>query len=249
MVRIQPAPLHRAATAWALLLLASGRTVAQEPTQPTGHGSASASRLRPEPPSPTHRFVDSVLAHLTLADVLFGDVNPSGKFPVTIPRTVGQVPIYYSHKNTGRPPDEKEHFTSKYLDVAWTPLYRFGHGLSYTTFRYDSLRLDAPRIRAGDTLVVHVDVTNTGDRTGDEVVQLYIRDEVASVTRPVDELRTFQRITLRPGERRTVWFTLHPDDLALYDLGMRHVVEPGFFRVFVGTSSADVQEARFEVTG
>jgi beta-glucosidase len=185
-----------------------------------------------------------------VADVLFGDVNPGGKLPVSFPRTVGQVPIYYNHKNTGRPPVEAERYTSKYIDVPWTPLYPFGYGLSYTTFVYSQPRLSATSITALDSLVVQVDVSNTGSRPGDEVVQLYLRDEVGSVTRPVRELRGFQRITLQPGQTRTVRFTLGPDDLAFYDQQLRRVVEPGFFTLWVGTSSADSRSsARFEVVG
>jgi beta-glucosidase len=185
-----------------------------------------------------------------VADVLFGDYNPGGKLPASFPRTVGQVPIYYNHKNTGRPPSESERYTSKYIDVPWTPLYPFGHGLSYTTFGYANLRLSATRIEATDSLTVRVDVTNTGGRAGDEVVQLYVRDDVASVTRPVRELRGFQRVTLQPGDTRTVTFTLYPTDLAFHDRQMRRVVEPGSFTVWVGTSSADERtHARFEVTG
>jgi beta-glucosidase len=196
-----------------------------------------------------------------LADVLFGDVNPGGKLPVTLPRTVGQVPVYYAHKNTGRPPAEQERYTSKYIDVPWTPLYPFGHGLSYTTFAYTAPRLGgaqprpadslavAVELRPTDSLVVSVDVSNTGARAGDEVVQLYLRDDAASVTRPVRMLRGFERVTLRPGERRTVTFTLRPTDLALYDLHMRRVVEPGTFTVWVGGSSEGGQMARFRVTG
>ena len=183
-----------------------------------------------------------------VADVLFGDVNPSGKLPVTFPRTVGQVPIYYNHKNTGRPPSPTDKYTSKYIDVPWTPLYVFGHGLSYTEFAYRNLRLRAGRIRATDTLTVQVDVTNSGDRAGEEVVQLYIRDEVGSVTRPVKELRGFERILLGPGETKVVTFMLTPEDLACYNLAMKWGVEAGTFSVFVGTSSVDVLEARFEVT-
>jgi beta-glucosidase len=185
-----------------------------------------------------------------VADVLFGDYNPGGKLPVTFPRTVGQVPIYYNHKSTGRPPSEQERYTSKYLDVPWTPLFPFGHGLSYTTFTYSAPRLSAATIPATGSITIEVDVMNSGQRPGDEVVQLYVRDDVASVTRPVKELRGFARVTLQPGERRTVSFTLEPDDLAFYDLQMRQVVEPGAFTVWVGTSSADErQRARFEVTG
>jgi beta-glucosidase len=163
---------------------------------------------------------------------------------------VGQEPLYYNHKNTGRPPAERERYTSKYIDVHWTPLYPFGHGLSYTTFDYTNLRLSSTRIDATDSLTVQVQVTNTGARAGDEVVQLYLRDDVASVTRPVRELRGFERITLQPGQTRTVAVTLRPSDLAFYDQQMRQVVEPGTFTVWVGTSSADErQSAHFEVIG
>jgi beta-glucosidase len=183
-----------------------------------------------------------------VADVLFGDYNPGGKLPVSVPRTVGQVPLYYNHKNTGRPPSEEERYTSKYIDVPWTPLYPFGYGLSYTTFSYSAPRLSATRIAAADSITVQVDVTNTGAVAGDEVVQLYLRDDVASVTRPVRELRGFQRLTLAPGQSRTASFTLRPDDLAFYDQRLRRVVEPGTFTVWVGTSSADdTRPAHFEV--
>ena len=169
--------------------------------------------------------------------------------PLSWPRSIGQIPIYYNHKNTGRPPDPNNKYTSKYLDVPWTPLFPFGHGLSYTTFSYDNLRLSAPTIRMADTLTVSVDVANSGDRAGDEVVQLYVQDEVASVTRPLMQLKGFNRITLQPGQRRTLTFTLRSDDLAFYDAAGRRVVESGFFKVFVGTSSASVREARFELLG
>jgi beta-glucosidase len=183
-----------------------------------------------------------------IADVLFGDVNPGGKLPVTVPRSVGQVPIYYNHRNTGRPPDPTAKYTSKYLDVPWTPLYPFGYGLSYTQFQLSNLQLSAHRIRPNERLTVSVEVENTGARVGDEVVQLYIRDVAASVTRPVRELKGFQRITLRPGEKRRVEFTLAPEHLGFYNQNMRFVVEPGEFNVFVGNSSVGGLEARFEVT-
>jgi beta-glucosidase len=193
-------------------------------------------------------FLGTQMGH-SVADVLFGDYNPGGKLPVTFPRTTGQIPIYYNFKNTGRPPAQQNKYTSKYLDAPWTPLYPFGHGLSYTTFAYDNLSLSAPTMRMTDTLTISIDVTNTGDRAGDEVAQMYVRDEVGSVTRPVMELKGFSRFTLRPGERRTVTFRLPADDLAFYDAAARRVVEPGFFKVFVGTSSASVKEARFELVG
>lgn len=184
-----------------------------------------------------------------LADVLFGDVSPSGKLPVTFPRATGQVPIYYSHKNTGRPADAQNHYTSKYLDLPWTPQFVFGHGLSYTTFAYSDLRPSTTVLRNGDSLDVSVVVTNTGARSGDEVAQLYVRDDAASVTRPVRELRGFQRVRLRAGEARTVRFTLRPADLALYGLDLRRVVEPGTFTLWAGGSSAATLEAHFTVTG
>jgi beta-glucosidase len=184
-----------------------------------------------------------------VADVLFGDVSPSGKLPVSFPRVTGQLPLYYNHKRTGRPPSERERFTSRYIDVPWTPLYPFGHGLSYTTFAYRNLRLSADRIALGDSITVTVEVTNTGARAAAEVVQLYLQDEVGSVTRPVKELRGFRRITLAPGEARTVRFTLGPPHMAFYGQDMERIVEPGFFSVHVGTSSAQVETVRFELTG
>jgi beta-glucosidase len=179
------------------------------------------------------------------ADVLFGDVNPAGRLPVTVPRVTGQIPIYYAHRNTGRPPSAPNKYSSKYLDVSFEPLYVFGHGLSYTTFEYGAPTLSATTMRPGDSLRVDVEVTNTGRTAGDEVVQLYLRDEVASIARPVRELRGFRRVHLAPGERRTVRFTLDVRDLAFYDADMHHVAEPGAFRVFAGGSSAATRDARF----
>ncbi|MGI8499346.1 MAG: glycoside hydrolase family 3 N-terminal domain-containing protein [Gemmatimonadaceae bacterium] len=198
-------------------------------------------------PAIIEAWYPGVQAGPAIADVLFGDHAPSGKLPVTVPRTVGQVPIFYNHRNSGRPPSADDSYTSRYIDVPWTPLFPFGHGLSYTTFSYDRRRLSAARIRATDSIVVSVDVRNTGSRSGDEVVQLYLRDDVASVTRPVKALRGFRRITLAPGGPRTVTFTLDRHDLEFWGPGMKRIVEPGWFTVYVGTSSADVLEARFEV--
>jgi beta-glucosidase len=184
-----------------------------------------------------------------IADVLFGDVNPGGKLPVTFPRSVGQIPLYYNHKNTGRPPDANNKYTSKYIDAPWTPLFPFGYGLSYTRFKISDLRLSAGRIRPDGKLTVSVDVENTGPRDGDEVVQLYLRDVVATVTRPVKELQGFARVRLQVGERRRVEFTLTPESLGFWNRENRFVVEPGEFRVMVGGNSVDLQEASFEVTG
>ena len=182
-----------------------------------------------------------------LAAVLFGDVSPSGKLPATFPRAVGQIPLYYNHKNTGRPtgPDK---YTSKYIDLPVTPLFPFGHGLSYTSFGYSDLRLSTPRITPTGTVRVSVTLTNTGAREGAEVVQLYVHDEVASVTRPVRALAGFRRVSLKPGEARTVDFQLTPKELGLYNQSMKFVVEPGKFRVFVGGSSVGGLEAEFDVS-
>ena len=177
-----------------------------------------------------------------IADVLFGDVNPGGKLPATFPRNIGQVPLYYNHMHTGRPPVENQKYTSKYLDSPWTPLYPFGFGLSYTQFRISNLQLSAPSIRSDGRVTVTVDVENTGQRAGDEVVQLYIRDVAASVTRPVMELRGFQRIALQPGAKRRVEFVLGPEHLGFYNRDLKFVVEPGEFKIMVGANSQDVTE-------
>jgi beta-glucosidase len=182
-----------------------------------------------------------------IADILFGDVNPGGKLPVTFPRTVGQVPVYYNYMNTGRPPEAQNRYTSKYLDLPWTPLFPFGHGLSYTKFRISNPQISTPRIDTNGKLTVSVEVENVGQRAGDEVVQLYIRDPVATMTRPVKELKGFQRVTLQPGEKRRVEFVLGHEQLGFWNREMRYVVEPGEFRVMVGANSADVTEVKFEI--
>lgn len=182
-----------------------------------------------------------------IADCLFGDYNPSGKLSVTIPRTVGQVPIYYNHKNTGRPAKEDARYTSKYIDVPWTPLFEFGYGLSYTTFEYSNLSLSASEISASGSLVVTADVTNTGSRSGEEVVQLYIRDSVASATRPVKQLGGFDKIYLEAGQTKRISFTVTSADLAFYDSNMNYVVEPGEFKVWVGPNCREGLEGSFKV--
>jgi len=175
-----------------------------------------------------------------VADVLLGKANPGGKLPVTIARHVGQLPVFYNRKPTAR---------RGYLFDTTAPLYPFGYGLSYTTFDISAPRLERATIRNGETARVSVDVTNTGRRTGDEVVQLYVRDDEASVTRPVLELKRFERVTLKPGEKRTVTFELKPDDLELWDLQMKRVVEPGTFTIYAGPNSVDLKEAKLTVTG
>jgi beta-glucosidase len=181
------------------------------------------------------------------ADVLFGDVNPSGRLPVSFPRSLGQVPLYYNHRNTGRPYDANNKFTSKYIDTPNTPRYPFGYGLSYTTFAYRDLKVANPRIKASDTLSVSVTLANTGSREGTEVVQLYVRDDVASVAPRVRQLKAFQRVTLKPGESRALNLRVAAQDLWFYGLDMKRVVEPGTFHVYVGPNSAEGQEGRFEV--
>jgi beta-glucosidase len=183
-----------------------------------------------------------------VADVVFGDVNPSGKLPVTFPRSIGQVPLYYDHKQTGRPAREQEHYTSKYIDVPWTPQFPFGHGLSYTTFSYERPQLGATTLEPTRALTVTARVTNTGERAGTEVVQLYLRDDAATFTRPVRALRGFRRVALAPGQAEDVRFTLDADDFALLDEKLERVVEAGAFTVFVGGSSDTTNEATFEVT-
>src|ERR1041384_7702943 len=186
-----------------------------------------------------------------IADVLFGDVNPGGKLPVTFPRAVGQEPLYYNHKNTGRPPDVPNadpKYSSRYIDVPFTPLYPFGYGLSYTQFQFSNLQLSTPSIPVNGHLTVSVEVANTGRRAGDEVVQLYIHDVAASVTRPVRELKGFERITLQAGERRRVMFTLGPEELGFYNRALRFAVEPGVFEFFIGPNSVEGLKGSFEVS-
>jgi beta-glucosidase len=182
-----------------------------------------------------------------IADVLFGDVNPGGKLPATFPRAVGQIPLYYNHKNTGRPPDANNKYSSKYLDVDWRPLFPFGYGLSYTKFKITNLQLSAQRIPLNGKLTVSVEVENAGKRAGDEVVQLYIHDVAASVTRPVKELKGFRRITLQPGEKRRLDFVLSTEELGFWNRQMRFTVEPGEVKVMVGANSEDLLEASFEI--
>jgi beta-glucosidase len=187
-----------------------------------------------------------------IADVLFGDYNPSGKLPVTFPRNVGQVPIYYNMKNTGRPytPGAAEQkYKSRYLATPNSPLYPFGYGLSYTEFTYSDLALDRKAMGEGGAITVSVRVTNSGEVDGEEVVQLYTRDLVGTVTRPVKELKGFHKVALDAGASRVVEFTLEPADLAFHRQDMSYGAEAGEFRVFVGGNSEELLEARFRLTG
>jgi beta-glucosidase len=189
-------------------------------------------------------FLGTQAGH-AIADVLFGDYNPSGKLPMTFPRSVGQIPIFYSMKNTGRPMDPNNKYTSKYLDESNEPLYPFGFGLSYTTFAYGEVKLSATSISDKDDITVACKVKNTGRVEGEEVVQLYLRDVVGSVTRPVKELKDFKKITLAPGEEQEVTFTLQQSDLSFYKKDMSFGTEPGKFIVSIGTNSRDLHDAEF----
>ncbi len=196
-----------------------------------------------------------------IADLLLGVEAPSGRLPVTLPRAVGQVPLYYNHTNTGRPPRDDapriptgtplnpKDFVSCYLDVDHRPLFPFGYGLSYTTFAYSDLSLSARQLRRGEALTAEVTLTNTGARKGTEVVQLYVRDLVGSVTRPVRELKGFERVELAAGESRRVSFRLHTDDLALHNADMQHVTEPGTFHLWIGPDAQSGLRGEFEVVG
>ena len=187
------------------------------------------------------------MAGPAIVDTLFGDSNPGGKLPITFPRSVGQIPIYYNHKTTGRPFLESNKYSSKYLDISNAPLYPFGYGLSYTQFVLGTVKLSKTQISTTENLKVSIDVLNAGQRAGDEVVQLYIHDLAASVTRPIRELKGFKRITLRPGQKQTVDFTITPKDLSFLGRDMRPVLEAGEFQVIVGTSSDNGAQSIFEV--
>jgi beta-glucosidase len=182
-----------------------------------------------------------------VADVLFGKYNPSGKLTTSFPRNTGQIPVYYNHKNTGRPYNNEDFakFKSDYLDVSNDPLYPFGYGLSYTKFTYGDIQLSQQVLKPGEKITASIMVQNTGQYDGEEVVQLYIRDMVGSVTRPVKELKGFQKIFLKAGESKIVSFEISTDDLRFYNSQLKYVYEPGDFKVFIGSNSRDVKEAAF----
>jgi len=195
-----------------------------------------------------------------IAHLLLGDANPSGKCPVSFPRCEGQIPVYMGSRNTGRPapedgsavvppgtPLDPAGFCSMYLDCETGPLYPFGFGLGYTTFEYSRLELSRTRINAGQKLTASVTVKNTGKRDGTEVVQLYIRDLVGSVTRPLKELKNFKRVPIKAGQFERVYFELSTDDLMFYNAQNEFVLEPGAFTLFIGGSSVDCLSATFEV--
>jgi beta-glucosidase len=182
-------------------------------------------------------------AGYAIADVLFGDVNPSGKLTTTFPQNVGQIPLYYNHKNTGRPLQGQwfQKFRSNYLDVSNDPVYPFGFGLSYTQFTYSDLKLSSSSLKGNQTLKASIDVTNSGTRDGKEVVQLYIRDKVGSTTRPVQELKGFQKVELKAGETKTISFNITPEDLKFYNYDLKYDWEPGEFVIMIGGNSRDVK--------
>ncbi len=183
-----------------------------------------------------------------IADVLFGDYNPSAKLPMTFPRSEGQIPIYYNYYSTGRPAknDSDRFYRSAYIDESIYPKYPFGYGLSYTQFQYSDIRLTKKQYRANEKIEASISITNTGNYDGEEVVQLYIRDIVASVVRPVKELKGFQKIFLKKGETREVRFALTANDLRFYNDRLEYIYEPGEFRLYIGGNSSDVREATFE---
>jgi beta-glucosidase len=198
-------------------------------------------------PAILEAWIPGTMTGPALCDVLFGEFNPSGKLPVTFPYALGQVPIFYNHKNSGRPGSQDQKFTTRYLDVPNDPLFPFGYGLSYTQFAYNNLILSESILPDGSPLEVRVDVKNTGQVAGTETVQLYIRDLVGSVTRPVKELKGFKKVALKAGEVQTVSFTITKEDLSFYNIDGVWGTEPGKFKVFVGTNSQNTIEAGFEI--
>jgi beta-glucosidase len=179
-----------------------------------------------------------------VASILFGDFNPSGKLTTTFPQSVGQIPLYYNHKNTGRPMDPNNKFTSKYLDISNEPLYPFGYGLSYTTFEYSDIKLSKTQLRGDEKLMATVTLTNTGKVAGEEVVQLYIQDPAASISRPVKELKNFKKVLLQPGEKKDINIEITTNDLRFYNSGLKYDWEPGDFFIYIGTNSRDVKSAK-----
>jgi beta-glucosidase len=180
-----------------------------------------------------------------IAEVLFGNYNPSGKLTATFPRTVGQIPIYYNHKNTGRPyTDGPTKFKSNYLDISNDPLFPFGYGLSYTSFGYSDVKLNKTNLKGNEALTATVTITNTGSYAGEEVVQLYISDPVASISRSVKELKDFRKLKLEAGEAKVVTFSITTEQLKFYNSQLKYDWEPGEFVIQIGTNSADTHNAR-----
>ena len=195
-------------------------------------------------PSILEAWAPGIEAGNAIADVLFGNYNPSGKLTTTFPANAGQIPLYYNHLNTGRPMDPNNKFTSKYLDSPSDPVFPFGYGLSYTSFNYGDVKLNKTTLSGNETLLASVTLANTGQYTGEEVVQLYIRDPVASISRPVKELKGFKKVLLKPGEKMDVTFNITTDDLKFYNSNLNYDWEPGEFIIYIGTNSRDVKSAK-----
>jgi beta-glucosidase len=207
------------------------------------------SKVADASPAILEAWFPGIEAGNAVADVVFGKTNPGGKLPVSFPQTLGQVPIYYNHEPTGRPCDVTQKYNSRYRDLrTCDPLYAFGHGLSYTTFSISNLRLDDTQVDRDGQVTARVTVTNTGKVAGDEVVQLYLHDPVASLSQPVRRLRGFERVTLKPGASRTVSFTLDRDDFGFYDNNGKFLVEPGRIDLYAGDSSKATLTKSFVVT-
>ena len=209
-----------------------------------------------------YSFHPGTMGGPALADLLWGKAVPSGKTPVTFPKMVGQIPVYYAHNSSGRPATRNEVLlndipleagqtslgcTSFYMDAGFDPLYPFGYGLSYTTFKYDNVKLSSANLKKEDVLTVTFDLENTGKYEGTEVAQLYVQDKFASVTRPVKELKGFERIHLKKGESKQVTFTITPELLKFYNYDIQYVYEPGEFHVMIGPNSRDVKTTSFEL--
>lgn len=187
------------------------------------------------------------MAGPAIMDVLYGDANPSGKLTMSFPRNVGQIPVYYNHENTGRPFDPNQKYTSKYLDASNEPLFPFGYGIGYSPFHYSDISLSQMVLNPGENISASVTITNTGKMAGKETVQLYVRDMVGSVARPVKELIGFQSVTLGAGESKKISFTIDVNQLRFYNSDLKYVYEPGDFKLFIGTNSRDVKEASFKI--
>jgi beta-glucosidase len=203
-------------------------------------------------PAILNAWFPGIEAGHAIADVLFGDANPSAKLTTSFPRALGQLPYSYNHKNTGRPQSSDDapyvRFRSNYLDVVNAPLYPFGYGLSYTTYEYSDVKLSAAKMAQNGEVKASVTVKNTGNREGKETVQLYIRDLIATSTRPVQELKKFQKISLKPGETKTVEFTITAEDLKYYNHDLKYVCEPGDFEIQIGPNCRDVKKQLLTVT-
>jgi beta-glucosidase len=178
-----------------------------------------------------------------IADVLFGDYNPSAKLPITFPRAEGQIPVYYSHFNTGRPArnDSDLNYVSAYTDLSNSPRFPFGYGLSYTSFQYSNLQMSKQKMKPNEQIEVSFHLSNTGKYAGEEVVQLYLRDKVGSIVRPVKELKDFKKIRLEVGETKTIKFVINKEKLSFYNQKLQWVAEPGDFDLMIGTSSDDIK--------